>query len=743
MKSFSILKTNVGLSTNVKIVVDSNYKLSLDSIDSNEFLSRSRFKNFKFNKDSNYDELLFRYYEDVPTNIIYDVFNGTSNELSSNDFSDQYDTLYQYGANDIVGDKNHTEDFEYFAPLYIKDGLPENFIIFRVDGAGIGNSTKDNFSDILDELKTVEVFDLTEKSTIGKWLYRNFINNEFFPDSPLDISFDNLEFSRWNGIDIKNTGWSSKSLFTEDIFTEEKEIYELEKFIFDQYKENKIVFPNILNLSFLFDDTPSNSEQERKWSLNRYYGFYLNEKERMGSLSFYMPPELKNDVIIKTGNFLESVSEGYPFVEKWSNEKAYYIEYLGKYYKVIEVETTGTLELQTIEENNIQTEDFKERIIKKYKIESEIDLSGEESLLNQQVVIISDNNTITYLNGDPYLINGFEDADVWVINIDGKYHNLVFDGEFIKINSDYSFLSERSELQYRVGGNDFSIDLTVTKKRQPKRFDFFKLNFTDIKNFDTNIVDTELSKYEYEKRFEVSKTDEPKIYFENIKSEGDPKDVDSFIYNSKSVNIPVSSEYTAGYETFKINNDGLSDIWSINPVYCRWGYKNSLSNNNYPYVLNNSFILEDFNRAPNVFEISPNREERNLDYFFSINPSTFSYDHHSLHITDENGWDENYQFEFNNYLNSGTYSYDYFEYFFNHESLFSDGEIKRNITKYSVLNNSDGVNTNFTLFKGIEFRLYEVEDITFDDNNAENINLLSTNEFNNYKFSILLTDNNL
>jgi hypothetical protein len=37
--SFSLLRTNVGLTTNIKIMVDSNYKLSLDSINSDVNLS--------------------------------------------------------------------------------------------------------------------------------------------------------------------------------------------------------------------------------------------------------------------------------------------------------------------------------------------------------------------------------------------------------------------------------------------------------------------------------------------------------------------------------------------------------------------------------------------------------------------------------------------------------------------------------------------------------------------------------
>ena len=68
-------------------------------------------------------------------------------------------------------------------------------------------------------------------------------------------------------------------MFFDDILEEEKEIFELEKFIFDGYKTNNVVFPNILNLSFLFDDTPADEDSLRKWSINPYYGFYLDDRE--------------------------------------------------------------------------------------------------------------------------------------------------------------------------------------------------------------------------------------------------------------------------------------------------------------------------------------------------------------------------------------------------------------------------------------------------------------------------------
>ena len=62
MRSFSILRTNVGLTTNIKIMVDSNYNLYLESIDSTPELKIQNYKSVKFIKDNYYDELIPFFY---------------------------------------------------------------------------------------------------------------------------------------------------------------------------------------------------------------------------------------------------------------------------------------------------------------------------------------------------------------------------------------------------------------------------------------------------------------------------------------------------------------------------------------------------------------------------------------------------------------------------------------------------------------------------------------------------------
>ena len=196
MKSFGLLRTNVGLTTNIKIMVDSNHGLSLNSIDTSEKLSLEKFKKFSFVKNNYYDELVPYFFKDVPADITFEVKFENDNETMSDDFSLQYDEIYSYGARNIMNNKTYKEEFEYFAPLYInRKYLPKKFIIFRVDGSGLGVLSKENFKlEIIDKLKTVKIFDLTKESNLGEWLEINFTNNDYFPETPLEMDFRSLEF---------------------------------------------------------------------------------------------------------------------------------------------------------------------------------------------------------------------------------------------------------------------------------------------------------------------------------------------------------------------------------------------------------------------------------------------------------------------------------------------------------------------------------------------------------------------
>jgi len=759
MKSFSILRTNTGLTTNLKIMIDSKYGMYLESIDSAPELASTKYKKVIFNKENYFDELVPYFYQKLPTDTAFYIKYDKDNKNMSTNFSKQYDDIYQMGARNILDNKNYSEEFECFAPLYVsKSGLPNGYIIFRVDGPGLLSLTKDNFrSEIVNKFKCVKFFDLSKKTPVGEWMDRNFVSNKSYPATPFEIDFKRLEFSKWNGINYETGGYTYKSFFLDETLEKANPLFDLDKFVFDGYKNNKVVFPHIVNFSFLFDDTPATPTSLRKWSINRYFGFYIDDMEVHDAVSPHVLHRLKDDIIILTGNKLVSNSSVNPFVDEWKEGLVYYVEYRGNFYKVERYTETippRVLPRRSSGGKRIITDELTESQVTRYRIISDLDLTGKQSELNSRLIFIDETNAIVKLDLTYYQINDFDSADIWLIQIDGIFHNLVKDGNKIKVNTDYAFKFIPDKYQYWINEVDPSykkeVSTVIDSNNPPKNFKIYKVKLTDIKDFDTCVVDTEYSKFEYEKKEDLTLTDETKMYTVDLRSNSDPKDLNDYNYKDKVVNIPVSSEYTADYETFRIVNKDLSELWRKNSTYCRWVYQDSLSANDYPYLMNNSTLFEDFNRSVNPFDPDPKRIERNLDYFYTINSGTTSNIHHTLHIENNtNGvQDNNFKFEVDKYLNLGTcsvgtYSFDYFSYFFNRKSTFDNGNIIKRSNKYSLFNIGDNIIPNTTVFRGLKFRIYDVETIKANQGVIENINLKNTNSFENYKFSILLSDNEL
>ena len=797
MKSFAILRTNAGLTTNVKVVVESDYSLSLDSIDSTPELSVTKLKKMGFNKNNYFDELVPYFFKGFPVDTAFAIKYENDSESMTDNFASQYDEIYQYGARNIVSNKDYKEEFEYFAPLHISKGnLPKYFIIFRVDGSGMIKLDRHNIKDeIFNNFKTIKLFDMTKSTNFGEWIDKNFINNEYFPTTSVEINFDKMEFSQWNGIDYESGGYTAKSLFLDDYFEKEKEIFDFEKFVLDGFKNNKVIYPNILNFSFLFDDTPATTNSLRKWSINRYYGFYLEEMDLVKTMSPYRTPFLKDDVVIASGNILESNSLD-PFVEGWSDERPFYVEYNGEYYKIEKfVERQAKPSLKPVVNKNqnpgqsnrqttlksrskempvmvrAQLEDFEDKpltsgtvikqeitttYITKWRIISSIDLKGKQALLNKNIGYVNDvDKVLKKYDNSNFEIKDFDLADLWLIEIDGVYHNLVKEDGLIKIYSDYSFKFYQNEYEYWINKPDTTytkkISFIVDNDNPPKKFKIYRLSLSDIKDFDDKIVDTEYSKFEYEKESDLTETEETKLYMNNLNSTTHPKELDDFNYKNKVVHIPVSSEYTANHETFKIIGDDISPIWRKNSVHCRWAFENSLGANDYPYVLNNSIRFEDYNRSVNPFDPDPNRGERNLDYFYTVNSSTFSYLHHTLHVENNNlNGISRFSFDFEKYLGTdkyvdGTieknYDFDYFSWFFDRKTTFLSNQIHKNVRKYSNFSIGDRNVPNTTLFRGIKFLIHEVDSVKKNTNRQiETINTKTSNKFENYKFSILLSN---
>ncbi len=309
--SFGLVRTNVKITSNVKLLVDSFDNLYLESFDSNKELSSSKFKAYKINPASDYSQDVFNFYDKgkFPKELAYALYESTSTTKVLDKYSDQYEMFYNYGTRANISE-NYTEDMKLFAPIWLnKNNIPNYFIIFRVDGPVTINTANESsetskINDILDQTKFVDniikkstlikTFNLKENSNIGKYL-RNHINHPLYPQSTLFFDNDKYGLTTWNGISYDKGGFASKGeMIYQQLITEDKTIIETEYFITKGFERNAIIASNLINLEFLFSDENAND-----YDLHRYFGLYVNE--------------------IEEGSF---VIDGEAFNTKWNIEKS-------------------------------------------------------------------------------------------------------------------------------------------------------------------------------------------------------------------------------------------------------------------------------------------------------------------------------------------------------------------------------------------------------------------------------------
>ena len=134
--SFGVLRTNPKLTGNLKLTLDSTGGVWFNSIDSNVTLSQQKYKKFRITGKNPFAKDVYTFFEDGKTqnDVVFQVANLTNGSTQPSDtFTGQYDFLYASGASTLI-DKNYDENFRYFQPLWVRNVLPEFFVIFKIPG---------------------------------------------------------------------------------------------------------------------------------------------------------------------------------------------------------------------------------------------------------------------------------------------------------------------------------------------------------------------------------------------------------------------------------------------------------------------------------------------------------------------------------------------------------------------------------------------------------------------------------
>jgi hypothetical protein len=645
--------------------------------------------------------------------------------------------------------------------LYFKyNELPDAFIIMRVDEPGIyeqsasdykiGKTTKENFrQEIINKWKCVTTYDLSIKNDFGYWLDKNFISNDRFPLNSFEFDSNPTAFTRWYGIDYVSGGYTEKSQLIKDKIWYEQPHFNLEEYITDGYKRNNIIYPNILNLNYLYDDNPATPFKYNKYTINRYYGFYV-DMTKVDTLTSYKQHDLlggldiKNNIFMISGSTTGSTSPFFLSDNEWDDNIKYYIYVKDTLSEVVRTKLETYYQYSIISEYDVKITD----ITRNYEVD--IVFEGDENGYKNKIIPRNSGLNIDILVTDKSIEELY--GDLYLIEIDNKYHVLELEGTDYNIRTDYGIKSDSNTLEYWIGDILYSIKKPIEdklNKTKPLLYNIYRVKFRDIKDFDYDRVDTGFADFDFDQEDEYIETEEQKLYcVEHM----DASESTVFKkYDFKDINadkiIIASSEYVSDDELYELTKDGLTGIWDKNQSITKWGYSGSISHADYPYKLNNSNKVGfTHNRTTDILSVHPNIVTKTNDYFYglgtylSAHTNGLDYDYQyfktqSLNIeTDSYGSGENIEFDLDLYLAS---NFDYFDYYFNHTRYINNNKEYVQTQQYSVFNSGSKYNSSTTLFKGIKYSISNVIDVIKDNNGNIEKYLISNKDYNQYKFSVI------
>ncbi len=278
--SFGILRCNPKLSGNIKITVDSETNIWLNTLDATKELADDKFKKYRIYPNSSFAIDIKRFLDNgnVPSELVYYLHQKDEKyDSTKRNFSDQYDDFYRYGI-EYLNNKHYDEDYSFLAPLYLGETVPDYFVIFRTNGPFNEFSYNSNFEDfsanvsseIIANSTIIKTFSLKETSNIGKYL-RNIVNHPSREKSDLTVSFQKSGYTTFNGISYKNGSFAQKGELLFDFYNEENPLIVTDEFLTLGFQRNKMLSSHVFNLEFLFDDP-----QAETYEINRYFGLYVN-----------------------------------------------------------------------------------------------------------------------------------------------------------------------------------------------------------------------------------------------------------------------------------------------------------------------------------------------------------------------------------------------------------------------------------------------------------------------------------
>ena len=291
--SFMVLRTNPKLTGNIKLVVDSENKIYLDTFKASSILADKKFRKQEISGNTTFGNDIYNVFKDLPKGELYKLNseNYSTHNLMT-EFDKMYDHTYNYGASNNT-DELYSENFTMLAPLWINQKLPDFFAIFKLpedihNGANISNkniNSDEIFREMLKDGKLVKLYDMRESSVLGKYLKKHLKEIEYIPGN-VYLQFKEQELKQsmlqgensWTGIAVdkglittrKETSYISNKILNNPSGRQEK----FNMFLTNGFERNNLISSNLINLEYKFNDIDS-----EVFKMNRYFGLYLTENQ--------------------------------------------------------------------------------------------------------------------------------------------------------------------------------------------------------------------------------------------------------------------------------------------------------------------------------------------------------------------------------------------------------------------------------------------------------------------------------
>lgn len=262
-KYLALEQTNVRMSGNIKCIITEDERTGFESIDSTSDLTSLEYKGFEANVSQGYLMNLQIFANKLKKlNQLYSVINM---QPSTTKFSEQLNTIYNYGAYRQQNDMFNKGGIRFFAPLFTYGDLPERFIIIRMASNSFEHKNLATSGDI------IASYDLRKGTKIGDYL-RTLTENEQFRKACFETDLE-TGFG-WHGINpysgYLHTAYEHN---IESYLANERTLLEQDNAMTNGWMRNNLICANILNLEFCFSDINA------KYGFNTYIGLYINEAE--------------------------------------------------------------------------------------------------------------------------------------------------------------------------------------------------------------------------------------------------------------------------------------------------------------------------------------------------------------------------------------------------------------------------------------------------------------------------------